>query len=91
MFAISFQTVGLVFVAAAAVAIAWDRELRARAWVVLLPAALYALWYLGWGRSSDASQLSFENIATAPGFILDGYAAAVSSLFGLTSRAPRPQ
>lgn len=85
VFAISFQTVGLVFVAAAAVAIAWDRELRARAWVVLLPAALYALWYLGWGRSSDASQLSFENIATAPGFILDGYAAAVSSLFGLTS------
>ena len=85
VFAISFQTVGLVFVAAAAVAIAWDRELRARAWVVVLPAALYALWYLGWGRSSDASQLSFENIATAPGFILDGYAAAVSSLFGLTS------
>ena len=91
VFAISFQTVGLVFVAAAAVAIAWDRELRARAWVVLLPAALYALWYLGWGRSSDASQLSFENIATAPGFMLDGYAAAVSSLFGLTSsRADAP-
>ncbi len=82
--AISFQTVGLIFVAAAAVAIAWDRELRARAWVVVVPAALYALWYLGWG-DSDANQVSFENVATSPGFILDGYAAAISSLFGLTS------
>ena len=75
VFAISFQTVGLVFVAAAAVAIAWIASCAPAPGSSSLPAALYALWYLGWGRSSDASQLSFENIATAPGFILDGYAA----------------
>ena len=88
---ISFQTVGLIFVAAAVVAIAFDLELRSRFWVAALPAAFYGLWYLGWGSPSDANQLSFENIATAPAFIIDGYASSVASLLGLRSRAAMTQ
>ena len=82
--AVCFQTLGLIWVAAAAVAIGLDRELRARFWVFAVPAAIYALWYLGWG-DSDANQLSFENVATAPAYIVDGYASSLSSLLGLAA------
>ncbi|MDX6581439.1 MAG: hypothetical protein QOI10_623 [Solirubrobacterales bacterium] len=81
VFALTFQTLGLIFVAAALVTIGFDRELRSRAWIGAIPAVLYALWYLGWG-SSDANQLSFDNVATSPGFIVDGYASSLSSLLG---------
>jgi hypothetical protein len=80
--ALTFQSLGLVFVAAAAVAIGWDRQVRARWWVVAIPAALYVLWYLGYGGST-ANQFSFENVATSPGFVLDGYASSLASLLGL--------
>ncbi len=80
---LSFQTVGLVFVAGIAVGIALERRAREKWWIVVIPAALYGLWYLGW-HSSEADQLSFDNIVTSPAFILDGYAASVASLFGLT-------
>jgi len=82
--AVCFQTLGLIWVAAAAVAIGLDRELRARFWVFAVPAAIYALWYLGWG-DSDANQLSFENVATAPAYVVDGYASSLSSLLGLAA------
>ena len=44
-------------VAGVAVAIGLDGELRARSGSRSCPAALYALWYLGWG-DSDANQFS---------------------------------
>ncbi|MFI5122082.1 MAG: hypothetical protein ACHQJ5_04245 [Vicinamibacteria bacterium] len=88
--ALAFQSLGLIFVVAIAVVLALQRRLRTRAWVVLVPAALYALWYVGWGRD-DPSQLSFDNLATAPGFILDGFANSVSALLGLaTNRDEAP-
>jgi hypothetical protein len=82
--AICFQSVGLIFIAATAVAIAWDRELLSRAWVPAIPAVLYGLWYLGWGGATD-DQASFINLATSPAFIVDGYASSLSSLLGLAA------
>ncbi len=84
--AISFNSVGLIFVAAIAVVAALEREVRARAWVVAGPVALYAIWFVVWGRDAP-SQLSFDNVATSLGFVLDGFANSISALFGLaTSR-----
>jgi hypothetical protein len=82
--AISFQTVGLVFAVGAGVAIFLEGDLRRRGWVAIVPMLLYGLWYLGYG-DSDANQLSFENLATSPAFIVDGYASSLSSLLGLSN------
>ena len=88
--AISFQTVGLIFVAAA----------RSRSPGIgscarasgsscsRLPSTRSGI---SAGADSDASQLSFENLATAPGFILDGYASRSRRCSGSPPRAPTPR
>jgi len=79
-----FQTIALAFVVGVGVKLALDGELRRRAWVPLVPIALYAIWYLGWGHNGP-HQFTFDNLATSPAFVLDGYAAAVSSLLGFAT------
>jgi hypothetical protein len=78
---LTFQSLGLVFVAGATVALALDRSIRWRAWVVAVPFVLYCLWYIGW--HSDANQFAFDNLANAPAYVLDGFAASAAGLFGL--------
>ena len=73
--AVCFQTLGLIWVGAAAVAIASrPRAARRASGSSRSRPSIYALWYLGWA-DSDANQLSFDNVATAPAFVLDGYAS----------------
>ena len=68
-----------------------DRGWR-RAYIVLVPLCLYALWWLGWGHEAE-SAVSLHNIATTPLFVLNSFAAAVSALAGLAIPAdglPQP-
>ena len=81
---LSFQTIGLAFVAGVAVALAFDGQLRRRAWVPIVPVVLYGLWYLGWGHTGG-TQFTFENLATAPAFVLDGFSASLASLLGFAT------
>lgn len=82
---LAFSSLGLTFVAGAAVEIATGRRPRARrAFVALLPFALYALWWAGWGHTAE-SNFSAENIANLPGFVYDAAAAGVVSLLGLAT------
>jgi len=83
---LTFSSVALPFVAAAAVGVALEPERRRRAYVVVVPTLLFALWWLGWGRDADSS-FTFDNLATSPAYILDGFASSLSSLLGLA--APR--
>lgn len=53
------------------------RRLR-RLWVVLTPLALYALWYIVYGRSG----LDWSNAPVATGWALDLYAASAGALIG---------
>jgi hypothetical protein len=78
----SFSSLGLSFVAAAGVAIAIGDEARKRAWVAVIPAALFALWWIGWGRHADTS-ITFESVAGAPAYVLAGLASGISALLGL--------
>ena len=83
---LTFSSVGLPFVVGAALCVAWDERRWRRAYIVVVPAVLYGLWWLGWGHEAE-THLSLKNIATSPSYILDGFASSTSALFGLA--APR--
>ncbi len=79
---LTFSSVGLPFLVAGAVCVGWDRRRWRRAYVVVVPAALYALWWLGWGSEAD-SHLAASSVATSASYILDGFGSSLASLLGL--------
>jgi hypothetical protein len=79
-----FSSVGLPFVAGAAVWILLGPDRWRRLYVVALPAALYLIWWLGWGHTAKTA-VTFSNFATSPSYVLDGFASSLSSLLGLAS------
>jgi hypothetical protein len=81
---LAFSSLGLPFTLGAAVALWIGRGSVQRAYVFALPLLLYALWYAGWGHMAGNS-VSFRNLANSPSYVLDGLAASVSSLLGLTT------
>jgi hypothetical protein len=82
-----FASLWLAFAIGAAVDIflrRGQRDWRRRAYIVLIPVVLYALWWLGWGHTAE-SAFSLRNLATTPLFVLDSFGAAIASLFGLAT------
>lgn len=82
-----FSSLWLAFAAGAAADVFLrrrEREWRRRVYVVLVPLALYAIWWLGWGHEGGSS-LSLENAARMPRYALDGFSAALAALFGLAT------
>jgi hypothetical protein len=77
-----FSHVGIPFVVAATVEIALTRERFRRAFVVVVPTALWMVWYLGWGREAQ-NFVSFHNFSTLPGYVADGLSSSLSTLLGL--------
>jgi hypothetical protein len=86
---ILFSSLGLPFLAGAAVLVLSRPDRRRLLYVLAVPAAVYALWWLGWGHEAE-STLSWENIARTPLFVLDGVAASFASLFGLALSGEAP-
>ena len=82
-----FSSVWVPFAAGAAIDIALrrdERDWRRRAYVVVVPAVLWLLWYAGWGHEAE-SALSLHNVATTPLFVLDSFGAALAALLGLAT------
>ena len=81
-----FSSVALPFAAAAAVDLLQKRRSRGlrRAYVVALPVALYALWYLGWGSDAE-THVTLDNVLSSPRFALESAAVAAGGVFGLGS------
>jgi hypothetical protein len=52
-----------------------------RAWIVLVPLALYAIWWL-WARKFDQSETTASNIHLFPETVLHGAAAALGAMTG---------
>jgi hypothetical protein len=58
-----------------------------RAWIVLIPVALYAIWWL-WARKFDQSETAAGNLHLIPETFLDGAAAVMGSLTGTNPIQP---
>lgn len=84
----AFSSLGIAFMAAAAVHLLVHRRERGwrRAWFVAIPVVLFGLWYLGWGHEAE-SHLSLRNVLDSPRFVFEGMAVSLESLLGL-SKAP---
>jgi hypothetical protein len=82
--ALGFSSLGVPFIAAAVVAVAQGRRQTwlGRAYVFVIPAALFVVWYLGWGHTAE-SHISLHNMLASPRFVADSIAVAVGALFGL--------
>ncbi len=84
-----FSSVWVAFAAGAALDIVLrrkERDWRRRAFLLAVPVALYVLWWLGWGHDAESS-VTLRNIAATPIFVVDSFAAALASLFGLATPA----
>ncbi len=86
--AAGFSSLGIAFMAAAAVHLLVNRRERGwrRAWFVAVPVVLFGAWYLGWGHDAE-SHLSLRNVLDSPRFVIEGVAVSLESLLGL-SKAP---
>src|SRR5262249_53104513 len=68
---ILFSSLGIPFLAGAAVALALRGEgWRRHMYVIAIPAAIYAAWWHGWGHTGDNS-LSAHNAANTAEFVAD--------------------
>ncbi len=82
---IAFSSCGLAFaVGALADLTLGPRPKARRAYVALLPIALYGLWWIGWGHAAK-NHVGFENVVDAPRFVFEAAAAGVTSLLGLAT------
>lgn len=83
---LGFSSLGLSFVAAAAVEVALGLRRRGflRAYVFLAPVALFGAWYLGWGSDAE-NHVSRQNIVDSPVYMLEGVAVSLANLLGLGS------
>lgn len=82
---VAFSSLGISFIAAAAVAVGMGRRPRLRRiYIPLLPLALYGLWWAGWGHTAE-SNLSIGNLEHLPSYVFDAAAAGMTSLLGLAT------
>lgn len=80
---IATESTVIPFVLAAAVIIAGEPgSKRSRYWVVLLPLAVYVLWWLAWGRDGEGN-IALANFAALPSFAFDSLAASLASITGV--------
>lgn len=82
--AVATSSLGLPFLAGAAVQIYLRAGLRraVRDYVLLVPAAIYVAWFIGWGSTAE-SYLSFANAVDAPFYLAESVKSAVMSVSGL--------
>jgi len=84
--ALFFFDLGIPFVAAATVEIAFGRDRWRRAYVVAVPTAIWLIWYAGWGHNAHTF-ISLSNFARSPSYMVDGLSASIATWVGLGTLA----
>ena len=80
------SSLGIAMMAGVGVELSWRRDDRRRLWIVIVPAVLYALWYLGYGES----QVTESSLIATPGYVVELIAAAFGGLIGRGLEWGRP-
>ena len=82
---VAFSELGVSFALAALVSVALGPRLRRnRLYVALLPLALYAIWFLGWGHKGPDT-FSAHNVLVSPKYVFEAISQAIASLLGLAT------
>jgi len=82
---LAFSSMAIPFVAGAFVEWLTNPRGRRRRWFVpAVPIALYALWWIGWGREAE-SDASLSNLPDAPRYVWDAASAGMTSMLGLAT------
>jgi len=82
---VATYTTGLAFLVGVAISVLLRSDRRRRAWVFLVPLALYAAWWL-WSLSAESSaesEVTASNILLIPNWIADSLASVMAGLSGL--------
>jgi hypothetical protein len=83
--ATSFSEIGIPFVLGGLASIAMGpKPRRRRLYVGLVPLALYAIWFLGWGHKAPAT-VTLHNVLHSPAYVFDAVSQAIASLLGLAT------
>ena len=83
--AVAFSELGVSFALAALVSVALGpRPRRNRLYVALVPLALYAIWFLGWGHKGPDT-FSAHNVLVSPKYVFEAISQAIASLLGLAT------
>jgi hypothetical protein len=80
------SSLGIAMMVGVGVELLWRGGERRRLWIVLVPALLYALWYLGYGES----QVTDSSLIATPRYVLELIAAAFGGLIGRGLEWGRP-
>jgi hypothetical protein len=81
-------TSAFAFVFGVLVELLWRREDRRRAWVALVPAAIYGIWRLHWGAGLGSPGSSPVNVFDVVHHALQSAAAAMAGLGGVQLVSP---
>lgn len=73
---------GLAFVVGVAISVLLRPDRLRRAWIFLVPTALYGCWWI-WSRHFDQPAIEWENVKLIPMTVTDALAAVAGSVFGL--------
>jgi hypothetical protein len=80
--AVATVEVGLAFTLAAAVSVLRREDRWKRAWIFLVPLALFGVWWL-WARKFGQSEVDLINVHKIPLDFTNALAAVLGSIFGL--------
>jgi hypothetical protein len=83
--AVGSSSLGIAVMVGVAIELVWARRWSSL-WIAIVPACLYAVWYLGYGES----QITENGLINAPGFAEDLAAAAFGGLAGRALEWGRP-
>jgi len=76
-------SLGIPFALGVLVELVIHREHRRRAWVALLPLALYGLWYLHWGSAAH-SEVTLSNLPAVPSYDAEAASYGLAGIVNLS-------